>query len=64
MREGRQDIRIWMASMLTSMSKAAAQSGGSRSYARSRLVTLSDRLPGSFPVHSKVQERSCDPRHP
>jgi len=38
--------------------------GGSRSYAGSRLVTLGEWLPGSFPVHSKVQERSRDPRHP
>jgi hypothetical protein len=42
----------------------AAPNGGSRSYARVRLVTLGERLPGSFPVQCKIQKRSYDPRHP
>jgi hypothetical protein len=37
------------------------QLGGSRRYARSRVVTLGERLLGSFPVQCKLQERSCDP---
>jgi hypothetical protein len=40
------------------------QIGGSRSFARARLVTLNERLPGTFPVQCKVQKRSGDPRHP
>jgi len=35
-----------------------ARNGGSRSYARSRLVTLDERLPGSFPLQYKIQKRS------
>ena len=38
-----------------------APNGGSRSYARSRLVTLGERLPGRFPVQCKIQKRSYDP---
>jgi hypothetical protein len=43
---------------------ACAQTDGSRSYVRSRMVTLVGRLPGSFPVRRKLQERSDDPWHP
>jgi hypothetical protein len=39
----------------------AAPNGGSRSYARPRLVTLGEGLPGGFPVHCEVQGRSYDP---
>jgi len=34
---------------------------GSRSFARARLVTLGERLPGSFSVQCKIQKRSDDP---
>jgi hypothetical protein len=38
--------------------------GGSRSFARARLVTLGERLPSSFSVQCKIQKRSDDARHP
>ena len=47
----------------TGTNDLAARKGGSRNYARSRLVTLGERLPGSLPVQCKIQERSHDPRH-
>jgi hypothetical protein len=31
------------------------QNGGSRSYARARMVTLGERLLGGFPVQYKIQ---------
>jgi hypothetical protein len=43
---------------------ACARTGGSRSYVRSRMVTLGERLPGSFPVQRKLQEWSDDSWHP
>jgi len=58
---GAPNVQIWVFNAVIVIKPASMQNGGSRSYARSRLVTLGERLPGSFPVNYKVQERSCDP---
>jgi hypothetical protein len=52
------------AGLINTTGRLNAPNGGSRSYVRSRMVTLGERLPGSFPVQRKLQERSDDPWHP
>jgi hypothetical protein len=56
--------RICTSMAMAGTGPACAQTGGSRSYVRSRMVTLVGRLPGSFPVQRKLQERSDDPWNP
>jgi hypothetical protein len=56
-----QIIRFGMMSGLHLDDQVGDHIGGSRSFARARLVTLGERLPGSFSVQCKIQKRSDDP---
>lgn len=52
----RQNIPLRAATSAETPYARTAQIGGSRSYARSRMVTLGDRRPGSSPVQCKIQK--------
>jgi hypothetical protein len=59
-----QNNQICVPQSATPVGNDLRQIGGSRNFARARLVTLGERLPGTFPVQCKIQKRSHDPRHP
>jgi hypothetical protein len=56
-----QNVRICAPIVRPGRIDKTAPTGGSRSFARARLVTLGERLPGSFSVRCKIQKRSDDP---